>query len=159
MRMRDIRGAAAPLAAAAALLLAGCGTTYMRNRARDAKDMVDFGFTTSKKPCFAFYLPGDYFNLTPLGYSNIEGTFHGVGGRQVGSMPFRDSSWGVLLWGSTKCQVGDFNPNDPRYVSPAKLAELKAAGQPLPTEPPRYNVGVVRMLAQDHVGPTSSFYT
>lgn len=146
-------------ALAAALGASGCSRSFLEKRGRDARDMVDFGFTTSKKPCFAFYLPGDYFNLTPFGYSNIEGTFHGVGARQVGAMPIRDQCWGVLLWGSAKHQLGPFNPDEPRHIDPKKVAELKAAGKPLPTEAARYNDGVVRMLVQDNVPPPASFYT
>ncbi len=138
---------------------AGCGGAYGRNRARDAREMVDFGFTTSRKPCLAIELPSDYFNFTPLGYSNLEGTFHGVGRRQVGAVPIKTKAWGLLLWGSRKFQLGTFDPNDPRDFSQEKLAELKAAGKPLPTESPRFNNGVVRMLVQDKAGHPNTFYT
>ncbi|MFC1806178.1 hypothetical protein ACFL09_04270 [Planctomycetota bacterium] len=136
----------------------GCGP-YWRDRADDAKETVDFGITTSSRPRFAFYLPGDYFNFTPLGYSNVKGTFHGIGNRQVGSMPIVDQSWGLLLWGSKKICTGEFNPDEPRHVSPEAIAELKAAGKPLPTEPARYHDGPVRMLLQDNAPPHASFYT
>ena len=33
-------------------LLPGCAD-YLKYRAEDAADMVDFGFTWSKKPCFS----------------------------------------------------------------------------------------------------------
>ena len=136
----------------------GCGT-YGRNLAKDAREMMDIGYTTSKKACFAFELPGDYFNLTPLGFSNLEGTFHGVGRRQVGAVPIKNKAWGLLFWGSRKFQLGTFTPEDPRDFSPEKLAELKAAGKPMPTESPRFNNGIVRMLVQDNAGYPNSFYT
>jgi hypothetical protein len=139
--------------------LVGCGGPYWTARGNDAKDMVDFGITTSSKPCFAFYLPGDYFNLTPLGYNNLEGTFHGVGARRVGSMPIRDGSWGLLLWGSKKIQIGEFDPDEPRHIAPSRVAELRAAGKPLPTEVERYNDGVVRLLCMDHAPPPAFWFT
>ncbi len=150
--------AAASLVLLLVVGMVGCGP-YWQDRGNDAKDMVDFGITTSTKPCFALYLPGNYFNLTPLGYSRVEGTFHGVGGRQVGSVPILDQSWGVLLWGSKRSRIGEFNPDEPRHVSPSKIAELRAAGKPLPTEVERYNDGPVRMLLQDNAPPHASFYT
>ena len=120
---------------------------------------MDLGITTSKKACFAFCLPGEYFNLTPLGYWRLHATFHGMGNRRLGSMPFHNHSWGVLLWGSKEIQLGEFDPNDPRHLSPRTLAAMKAAGKPLPARSPRFNDGLVRMLVQDNVGSCSSFYT
>jgi len=143
-------------AAAALVLCAGCGP-YLHKRLNDAKDMVDFGYTTSKKPYFALYQ--DYFNLMPHGYSRLEGTFHGVGAYQVGSVPLHDRSWGLLLWGSLRNRVGAFDPTNAHHVSPRTIDALKAAGKPLPTEVSRYNIGTVRMLARDNIPPRSLFYT
>lgn len=141
------------------LCCASCSSPYMKNRADDAKDAMDFGITTSSKPCFALYVPGDYFNFTPFGYSNVKGTFHGVGNRRVGSMPIVDQSWGVLLRGSKKICVGEFDPNEPRHVSPATVAELKTAGKPAPTEPARYADGALGLLCRRDALPPASFYT
>jgi len=138
-----------------AFLVAGCG--YLADRGRDAKDMVDFGFTTSRKFCFAIHQ--DYFNLVPHGYSNIDGWFHGVGARQVGTVRLRDNTWGLLAWGSEKKQMGDFDPAEPRQISPRRLEKLKAEGKPLPTEVPRYNTGPLRMLLEDNAPPKTTFFT
>ena len=37
----------------------------------------------------------DYFNMTPIGYPNVDGTFHGIGRRQVGAAAIQDHSWGM----------------------------------------------------------------
>lgn len=139
----------------AAFACTACGP---RQR-KEAKEMVDFGFTTSKKFGFAFTLPGDYFNVTPIGYSNVDGTFHGIGRRQVGAVAIHDHSWGILLAGSRKFQLGQFDPNEIRDLSPRELAALKAEGKPLPTETRRYTTGAVGMLAFDNIGNRASFYT
>ena len=149
------RGIAAALLA---LCLAGCWTGWHRS-GKGVRDMVDFGFTTSKTFGFAFTLPGDYFNMTPIGYSNVDGTFHGIGGRQIGAVPIHDHSWGVLLCGSRKFQLGEFNPNEIRHLSPRQLAALKAEGKPLPTETVRYTTGTLGMLCLDNIGNRASFYT
>ena len=134
----------------AAVCAVGCGTTYMRNRGRDAMQMIDWGVVTSSKPCFG--LTNDYFNVLPLGYTNVQGTFHGLGNCKCGSMPFQYHLWGALFWGSLKFQLDEFDPNSPFQFSPEKIAAL-AAGTPLPTEARRYNLGFVRISAQDNAPP------
>ena len=37
----------------------------------------------------------DYFNMTSIGYPNVDGTFHGIGRRQVGAAAIQDHSWGM----------------------------------------------------------------
>lgn len=143
------------LAPTLALSAAGCG--YLADRGRDAKDMVDFGFTTSKK--FGFALYQDYFNLVPHGYSNIDGWFHGVGARQAGSMRLRDKTWGLVAWGSRKKQFREFDPAERRQISPHRLERLKAEGKPLPTEAPRYHTGFVRLPLKDNAPPKTTFFT
>jgi len=138
-----------------AITCGGCGP----HQRKEAKEMVDFGFTTSKKFGFAFTLPGDYFNMTPIGYSNVDGTFHGIGRRRVGAVAIHDHSWGILLAGSRKFQLGEFDPNEIRDLSPRELAALKAEGKPLPTETRRYTTGAVGMACFDNIGNRASFYT
>ena len=137
------------------LQVAGCG--YLADRGRDARDMMDFGFTTSRKFCFAIYQ--DYFNLVPHGYSRIDGWFHGVGARQIGTVRLRDKTWGLLAWGSEKKQLGDFDPAEPRQISPGRVEKLKAEGKPLPTEVPRYHTGFLRMPLKDNAPPKTTFFT
>jgi hypothetical protein len=127
----------------AVLCCTGC-STYWRNRSRDAADMFDFGITVSKKPYFAF-LPADYFNLTPLGYTRIVGSYHGLWKSKWGTWAIDDDAWGVLAWGSQKLQVGDFSADAPRQFWPEDIAALKAASKPLPTSAPVYNLGFLRV--------------
>ena len=139
------------------LACAGCGP-YLKNRADDLTDLVEFGFTVSKKPYFAF-LPMDYFNATPLGYSRIKGRFIGLWNRHWGSRELKDNTWGVLLYGRQTLQYGDFNPEDPRQVPPEKLAKWKAEGKPLPTNAPRYKIGLVPALRGDDLPSYPSPYS
>jgi len=130
----------------AALACTGCSSAYVGNRCRDAREMVDFGVTVSRKPYFAL-LPMDYSNATPLGYSRIEGRFHGLFRSRWGSWDLKDSTWGILLSGRQTLQYGDFDLADPTQMSPRRLTELKATGKPLPTEAPRYDIGMIPALS------------
>jgi len=123
---------------------AGCGT-YLRNRGRDAADIMDVGITLSTRPYLCFY-PGDYFNMTPMGYTRMKGTYHGLWAGKWCSKPIDDQACGVVAWGSQRLTVGEFNPEDPRQFWPDEIAALKAANKPLPTEPRDYNVGFLRIL-------------
>jgi hypothetical protein len=138
------------------LLLPGCAN-YWKNRGRDAKNIMEVGITTSKRPCFAFQ-PGAYFNITPLGVSYIRGSIHGLVADKFGTQPMKDFSWGVLLWGGRRLQLGEFDPHNPCMVSPAKVAALTAAGKPLPTEVSYYNEGILAMALLDNAPPPKSFF-
>ncbi|MBM4035986.1 MAG: hypothetical protein FJ291_29980 [Planctomycetes bacterium] len=140
-----------------ALGCAGCGT-YWRNRGNDALDMWDFGLSTSSRPGLAF-LPADYMNVTPIGFSFIEGTFHGVYRRKWGTFTLSDSMWGVLVTGSQTLQVGEFDVSDPDQFHPAKIAALKAAGKPLPTAPQRYNLGLLTVPLHDNAPPYPNWFS
>jgi len=141
--------------ALAAFGLTGC--TYLGHRGRDAADMFEVGLTFSKKPQFAL-LPVDYFNLVGLGYSNVEGTYAGIGNRRVGAMPIKDDgSYGLLFWGKDALKVGDLNPKDPHEVWVGEMERLTAEGKPLPTERPDYHKGLVRLPIQDNAPPPVTF--
>jgi hypothetical protein len=135
----------------AGLLGAGCSSTYMRNRGHDAMQCIDWGYVTTKKPNFAVF--NDYFNAVPIGYSDFEGTFHGIGNGHCGSMPIRIQYWGLLAWGGVALQLGEFDINNPFQVSPEEMAALRAANQPLPTTTPWYHTGFLRMALYDQVPP------
>jgi hypothetical protein len=139
------------------LCCSGCGT-YWRNRGNDALDMWDFGISTTSKPCFAF-VPADYMNVTPIGFSFLEGKFHGVYRRQWVTLKLSDSMWGVLVTGSQTLQVGELDANDPRQFHPAKIAALKAAGKPLPTAPQRYDLGLVTVPLHDNAPPYPNWFS
>jgi len=93
---------------------AGCayvqkGVNYFRYRAEDAADIWDFGFTVTKTPQVGLYWNSlDFF---PFGYSNIDGSFVGWGGGQIGVTRHYDKCMGfgrsreVIGW-------GEFDPED-----------------------------------------------
>jgi len=140
---------------AALIFCTGC--TYLKNRGNDAIDMFDPGITLSLKPGFAIHL--DFFNCLPLGYSHIEGVYLGLGNRQFGALSLHDHSWGYILRGREELQIGKFNPNDPHQVSPPAIAELVAAGKPLPTQVLPYREGMVGSRNPGNAPPAASFYS
>lgn len=152
MRCRAAMGVRVVLLAA---LVMPAGCTYLANRGRDAIDIVDIGLTVSKKPGFALYV--DFFNITPVAVSHVDGTYLGIGNRQFGALDHKDRAWGALLWGSEQVNTGEFDPDNPHLISPGKVRQMREAGEPLPEQAPRYNVGLVRMVAQDNSPPGPTF--
>jgi hypothetical protein len=133
------------------------GCTYMSKRGHDAADMFEIGVTTSREAQFAFH-PIDYFNSIALGYSNVEGTYYGIGGRTVGRMPFKDkSSWGLLFWGRDNLNIGDFNPDDPHLAWRKEMKEMREKGIPLPVERPEYNKGLITLIEHDNSPPPITY--
>lgn len=100
------------------VLLAGCSTPYMQNRKNDLADIVDLGITVNGgKPQFGLFL--DFFNITPLGWSNLHVTNIGLQNRSFGVMPYENKSWGLLLTGKELRGASDnFNPLDPHQARP-----------------------------------------
>jgi hypothetical protein len=82
-----------------ALVLVLCiqGCTYLKWRADDFAEIVDIGFTISKKPYFALY--ADELSLLPVGYAHVDGYFVGWGGGQLGVTTHAVHSWGLLAHG------------------------------------------------------------
>jgi hypothetical protein len=114
------------------LVVSGCA--YMRDRGHDAMDIIDIGVTVNDKPMPRFALYFDFFNILPLGFSNVDGKVLGMGNRQAGFMDFEHQNWGVLAVGKEQKGSGVFNPNDPHQARPDQK-DL--------TERPRYDVGFV----------------
>jgi len=138
------------------LLTNGC--VYLQNRGHDAADMFEVGITVSSKAQLAIY-PAAYFNLVSLGYSNVEGTYYGIGGRTIGSMPFKDkASWGVVLWGYDNLNVGPFNPDDPHQAWRSDMAKVKAQGNPLPGDRPEYSYGAITLAVEGHSAPPITYF-
>ena len=155
MGSRVVRSAMVVVVGLGLVGLSGC--TYLGHRGRDAADMFEVGLTFSKKPQFAL-LPVDYFNLIGLGYSQVEGTYAGIGNRRVGAMPIHDDgSYGLLFWGKDALKIGDFNPRDPHEVWVDDMEALAAAGQPLPTARPDYNKGLIRLPVEGEAPPPVTF--
>ena len=89
----------------AGLFICTQGCTYLHNRGNDAKDMIDLGFTFSKKPQFAFFY--DFIPVIPIGYGEVQGQFAGLGGGQFTSgTPHYEQSYGAILWGQEKLSFG-----------------------------------------------------
>ena len=135
-----------PLLLGILVLTNGC--SYLRNRGLDALDIVDVGVTFTDKTSPDFAIFADFFSITPVGYSRIDGKVFGIGNRQIGWLDYEDRCWGVLLWGSEKKGSGKFNPKDPH--------QARVDQQDLKTRP-RFNTGILRMSLQDNLPPLLQF--
>jgi hypothetical protein len=124
------------------------GCAYLKNRGNDALDIMDLGFTVNDRiePQIGLYI--DFFNILPLGYSNVEGKIIGFGNRQAGWLDHADNSWGVIFWGREMKALGEFNPKDPHRTRKDQR-DL--------TQWPYYNVGLARMISEDDIPPTPQF--
>ncbi len=125
------------------------GCAYLNARGRDALDIMDIGITVTDKWSPDFSLYADFFQITPIGYTSIDGKVLGIGNRQIGLLNYENNSWGILLGGSDRKGSGAFNPEDPRQVR---------ADQRDASERPRFNTGVVRMIAEGNAPPTPTFF-
>ncbi len=99
--------------AALSAALAGCGG-YLKARGRDAAQMVDIGLTKSQKPCTAFFLCG--ISIVGFGKANLEGTFSGIGGNQVGTTRCYYRSIGYGPWTYEEIGWGDFDVARPQTL-------------------------------------------
>lgn len=80
------------------LLFFFVGCSYLKNRAGDAGDIIDLGFTFSSKPQFALYY--DFIPIIPIGYGEVDGKFIGLGGGKFGWWTSHyERSYGLILWG------------------------------------------------------------
>mgnify|MGYP006281273005 FL=1 len=124
------------------------GCSYMKDRGNDALDIMDIGFSVNDRiePQFGLYL--DFFNILPLGYSNVEGKALALGNRQAGWLYHADKSWGVIGWGKEMKALGEFNPENPHRARPDQRDI---------DHWPYYNVGAVRMIDEDDAPPTVQF--
>ena len=102
--------------AAVAVLLACTGCTYVQNRGQDFTDVFDVGLTVSKEPQFSLY--AGFLSILSLGYSNLDGTLLGMGGREYGVVTLRQNTWGLLLAGSEQFGYENFDPEDPESPAP-----------------------------------------
>ncbi len=111
---RGSRMAVHALALLAIVALSGCGR-YWKNRVMDAHDIIDIGFTFSKKPQFSFY--GNFQTVTPIGYGHVDGVFLGNAGGTWGLMDYHHRGAGLLLWGVEEQAYGEHDDSDPDSVN------------------------------------------
>ena len=100
------------IAMLAGIFCSGC--SYMQRRRNDALDMFDIGVTVSEESGFSLY--SSCFNIFTLGYSRVDGTFHGLCGGRTGSFPMRHNATGLVVWGSERMgydEVDFADPNSP----------------------------------------------
>ena len=111
--------------AAVLAALPGCTTWeggvqgFLNNRLKDAMEMGDLGVTVTRTPQFSAH--ATLFSFGAIGYGRVDGTFHGLGGGDIGAMPVHYHHWGLLLIGREETGWGDglvwhcggFDVNDP----------------------------------------------
>jgi len=107
------------------ILCSGC--SYMRKRGNDALDMFDIGVTVSQTPGFSLY--SSCFEIFTVGYSNVDGRFHGLCRRRVGSFPLRHNATGVLVWGYEQLGYDEVDFADPDSPESWRVGQLTASLQ------------------------------
>ena len=113
----------------AAVSSTGCAA-YWSNRGGDLMDVFDVGLTTSSEPGFSLY--AGFMNVLTLGYSNVDGTIHGMAGRQVGSMAMRQNAYGLLLWGEEQFGYETFDRSDPQSPEAWRVGPIGLIQGPRP---------------------------
>jgi len=118
--MRSYRRRGKSVAAAACVAAIAClsGCTYLNNRWSDAKQMMDLGFTFSKKPQFGLY--ANCPMVTPIGYSKVDGYFVGLGGGKLGAGEHHQNNAGLLLWGREENSWKGFGKDDKATIESHK---------------------------------------
>jgi hypothetical protein len=125
-----------------AVAWAGSGCAYLKDRGRDAMDIVDLGITvnTQWKPQFRIY--ANPFVL-PVGYGQLDNAkLIGWGNRDFGINDIEVEERGLLLAGREMYGVGPFDPRDFRQVSPVYAADDPEA----PAERPAYKNGLLPLI-------------
>ena len=95
---------------------------FVKNRVRDALCIGDLGVTVTTTPQFCFY--GAFFSAVAFGYGDVDGTFYGVGGGDIGAMRIWYNHYALGAWGREQVGWGDgllwnfggFDRNDPRTL-------------------------------------------
>jgi hypothetical protein len=97
--------------------LTGCASTYMQNRGNDVAQVMNLGVTTSATPQFAMCLSA--FGLVTVGYSDFDGTMHGLVDQHITSSRARNRVVGLGLWSYEQYAWGDkYNPEDQKSPAP-----------------------------------------
>ena len=90
---------------------------YFKYRANDALDILELGFTYSKKPQLALYGAGISGALGVLGYANFDGYFIGMGGGQLGITRHYVHDYGLAIWAQETVGWGEFDKDDPNTLN------------------------------------------
>lgn len=117
--MRLHRIALAALLGLALLTTQGC--YYFQNRAEDAMDIIDFGFTFSKEPYLNLFVDAPFVTTQPIGGGYLDGYFLGLGqGKLSLFAPCHFENWGFILYGEETVSYDGHSDN---------LASLDKAGE------------------------------
>lgn len=83
---------------------------YLADRAMDMLDLADVGMTFSSEPQLCFYANG--VSMGGGGYGMTEGYFAGIGGGNVGWVPFYTANVGFVVWCYEELAFGDYDKDD-----------------------------------------------
>ncbi len=83
---------------------------YFADRGMDMLDLVDIGFSVTSTPQFCFYANG--VSLGGGGFGMTEGHFAGIGGGNVGWVPFYTADVGFVVWCYEELAFGDYDKDD-----------------------------------------------
>jgi hypothetical protein len=130
----------------------GCNTPvgrYFKYRGQDALEMVDVGFTFTKKPCIGLYW--NSLDLLVAGYCNIDGYFVGLGGNQIGITRCYAHCYGFIV-SHEEVGWGDFDKNDKStlYVRNGGLLGFGSLTDPRYPSSPDYTPACVHFIP--HLG-------
>ncbi|MGD2173972.1 MAG: hypothetical protein PVJ27_01105 [Candidatus Brocadiaceae bacterium] len=143
------------------VLLSGGCATYWADRGNDALDILDAGVTVSAEPGFSLY--GGFLNVFSLGYSHVDGTLLGTGGREVGGMEMRHNAGGLALWGYEQFGYRDFDATDPASPDPWRVGVIGLSQGPGPTDgqlvncPKLLHLGWVGLMLNCKFGELADF--
>jgi len=138
----------------AGVLVSGSGCAYLENRGNDFADIFDVGVTVSSKPKICVY--ASFLGLLSLGYSNFDGTLHGLADCRVGALPAVQHAGGVLLWGYERFEYGEAQASEaPAGETPGKGWDTGIVGLAMgPRAPANQLVNCPKMLHLGWVGLT-----
>ncbi len=127
----------------------GCAS-YWASRGNDALDIFDVGVTVSRDPQFSLY--AGFLNVAALGYSRMDGTLLGIGGRHAGAVATRQNAAGLLVWGEERLGYEDFDREDPESPESWRVGPVGLATGPAP--PNGQTVNCPKLLHLGWVGLT-----
>ncbi|MBM4034563.1 MAG: hypothetical protein FJ291_22695 [Planctomycetes bacterium] len=103
--------------------------SYLADRGMDVLDLGDVGMTFSAEPQFCFYANG--VSVGGAGFGMTEGYFAGIGGGNVGWVPFYTANAGAVAWCYEELAFGDYDKDDLATVSAQGTAVLGLLTGPL----------------------------